>query len=200
MSKVIIVLPCYGEPYVWKAKVYETKDEIYEEVADILHSLPTNGRKELLRIHPSFKGRWSLIRELLSNEKHLSKMYLYTHGNAYLKTYSNSACINISERVQYSTDLALIVPLYVFDNKITVKMFKPVELPTEYEQFIRQDDEVMMGVYNGEDYEGLDAWCREKGYDFNYSTQQVYEMRIYAPVKSNKKKRLVIVDELTQKK
>ena len=187
MSKVIIVLPTYGEPYVWKGKVYE-KDVAIEEIRKVVQGWSCVGPAEHLRIHAMFKGRWALINELLSNKKHLKKMKLHMNENGLNEVCMNTACINMSEGSPYAGDLALVIPVCVFDDKISVKMFKPVKLP-------KHDDDERMGMFEPDDeveMEELDEWCKEKGYDFHYSTGQVYEMRIDAP----KKKHLVIVDKL----
>jgi len=135
MSKVIIVLPANGEPYVWKGKVYEKKDEINDELPLILNSVFTDGNKELLRvISENKKSRWGLIGELLSNKKHLSKMELYMQGNTC--ACCDAMCNNLAERLAYSKDLALVVPVCVFDDKISLKMFNQPEMA---QQILQRD-------------------------------------------------------------
>jgi hypothetical protein len=192
MSSVIIVLPCWGEPYVWKAKVFEKNNDgsIMNELDKVVQGTAELEWKRSLRIHPMFEGRWGLIRELLSNKKHLDYITIHTNANADRDCCANTACIALSRSGKgcpFFGDLALVIPVSYFDNKISVKMFMPVKLPHPW-----HNDE-MLGVfepYDDEDDVKIKEWCKEHGYDYNDSYGQVYEKSIKI------KKPLRIVDKL----
>jgi hypothetical protein len=121
-----------------------------------------------------FKGRWELVRQLLANKKHQQKIKFYMNENGRNECCLNMVCINMTEHRPYSGDLALLIPVSIFNNKISLKMFKPVKLPNG-------DDDERMGMFEADDEEDIEKmmkWCEEKGYEYNQSTGQVFEKGI----------------------
>jgi hypothetical protein len=193
MSSVIMVLPCWGEPYVWKAKVFDEEHSpfaTYDELDKVVQGTAEVEWKRSLRIHPMFEGRWGLIRELLSNKKHLDYITIHTNVNAHRDCCPNTACIGLNMSGScgpFFGDLAIVIPVSCFDNKISVKMFMPVKLPHPWH------NDKMLGVfepYDDEDDVKMNEWCKEHGYDYSESANMVYEKSIKI------KKRLRIVDKL----
>jgi len=153
---------------MWKGKVFEKKDNsISAEISEVVQGRVETGWLAMLIIHPMFQGRWKLIKELMSNKKHLEKMRFYVNENGKRECSMNMACIHGMERVPMSGDLALVIPVSIFNNKISLKMFKPVKLPNGDEGVFEPEDE--------EEQEKMIKWIKEKGYDYNVSSGQVFE-------------------------
>lgn len=176
MASVIIVLPTFGQPYMWKAKVFEKNDKsISAEIRKVVQGSVEAGWKAKLVIHPMFDERWKLVKELLANKKHLEKIGFYMNENGRAECSPNMACINAMEGIPYFGDLALVIPVCIFNNKISLKMFKPVKLPNS------DDDDERMGVFEAEDdeeEEKMIEWVKENNYDYYQSSGQIFEKRI----------------------
>ena len=172
-ATVIIVLPTFGEPYIWKASQYEKKDvEIRnKEVRKVVQGTAAFDCIANLVIHPMFSNRWKLVSQLLSNKKHREKVMLCVNANGLEDCCLNMACINIMASSPYAGELALIVPVSIFNDKISLKMFKPVKLPN-------QKDDELIGVFEADDEEEMETmqkWTNVNGYEYNYRTGQIFE-------------------------
>ena len=172
-ATVIIVLPTIGQPYIWKASQYEKKDVKIrnKEVCKVVQGTVVFDCIDNLIIHPMFSNRWKLVSQLLSNKKHREKVSLCVNANGLNDCCLNMACINRMAFSPYAGELALIVPVSIFNDKISLKMFKPVKLPN-------QKDDELMGVFEADDEEEMETmqkWATENGYDYNYRTGQIFE-------------------------
>ena len=156
-NRYIVILPCQGEPYVWKNVMYrmDTKSDkvhLTREIKQILcvglnEVEPIN--PYMLKIHPMFTNRWRIANDLLR-----CKGVEVFVCDDYEDYSPNMACLRVERdlpqsftmeqyekapfkvsRTPYFGDVAMVIPAISFHNELgaSLSLFR-VWLPSHYER------------------------------------------------------------------
>ena len=197
--KVIIVLPTFGAPFLWKNKIYNTKQkEKKTELFNDCRTIVCGDVEEWSQcsdlnffIHPLFvrdNPRWAVADKLI--EKKDTKIWVNENGMN--ECSANMACpvrhkdysgISVISKEVYDRlptvirkapmfgNIALVVPLSSLSSYGGTTAFSLVNTYDDdwYEPYEPYDDEEM---------EAKKKECKEKGYDFRESTGQIYVAKV----------------------
>ena len=99
-SKVILVLPTNGSPYLWKNRVFQTrnkegKQEVLQELRKVIRGCVEKGDATHLKIHPVFENRWRIADDLLMNDRGKGDIALYYNENGRNACCPNMACLQL---------------------------------------------------------------------------------------------------------
>lgn len=155
-TKIILVLPCEGTPYIWKNKVFNIKNKeelssLSKDVGTIVGGEVERGDTNMLRIHPSFGNRWRIADALRQKEG----VNMYLNGNGMLEGLPNMACMRMVRdvpngkgisyedymkaplrvaRAPYFGDVALVMPLITLKEEIDPEAMKLVRVEDYYKE------------------------------------------------------------------
>jgi len=182
-SKYIIVLPCYGAPFIWKGKIYNTREkggkvEMSNELKKVcrgnLRELPTCN----VRVHPMFKNRWSIAGMLLKEKD----AKLYGHSSGMEECQANMALLVPEFRQTLYGDIALVVPQCILKKYVDPSAMKLVRIedyykemdtthsrdtdfePSDEEDYCRSLDGYVFEPYDKEDMNKYKAFVKSKGW------------------------------------
>lgn len=145
MSKYLIVLPCYGSPYIHsEIKKSDNALKPLQEVVD--GNIEPYNDKKILRIHPMFaeKPSWALAEKIL----HHPNSALYVNENGSADCCPNMATIITDPRRRISGcpnlfgDCALVISVEQFNKRGWDKnTFIPLEAQMAAEEEDEDDEE-----------------------------------------------------------
>jgi hypothetical protein len=156
-TKVILVLPCEGSPFIWKNKCYTTKDkegvmELTEQLSKAVGGDVERGDISMLRIHPSFGNRWSIASTLCQKKD----VNMYLNENGMNACSPNMACLCLERdvpcgkpfsaaeylaaplrvrRAPFFGNVALVMPLKTLAEEIDPLAMKLVRVEDYYKDF-----------------------------------------------------------------
>lgn len=139
--KIILVLPCVGEPYIWKNLAYKIITE--KMIQDAVHGYELEVDASSVGIHPMFANRWRIASDLLEEQD--VKVYVNEYGAdkcsvnmasiRYTKDFVNGAILSkeqwdklpmkVSE-TPYFGDIILTVPFKTLIKHINPDCMKLV--------------------------------------------------------------------------
>ena len=152
-TKVIIILPCEGTPYIWKNKTYSTKTKKdCVEISKELHKA-VRGEAEIhdassLKIHPMFENRWRIASILAGKDN----VELFLNSDGLKDGMANMACLCVERDTKagkaYTAEEYLALPMRVRRDPF----FGDVALVVPYATLMAEVSPSAMKLVRVEDY------------------------------------------------
>jgi len=155
-SKVILTLPTTGSPFLWRNKIFNTKDkagktELSENIRKVVRGDVQQADLSSLRIHPMFDNRWRIVDALLRCED--AEVFVNEEGT--YKCSPNMACLRLERDMSSFTgpismerfmslplkvckapffgDIAVVIPYKAFKGIADPESLKLVRVEDHYE-------------------------------------------------------------------
>ena len=148
-DKVIIVLPTYGSPYIWKNKVYSRTDKdkeiMFQRIGEVVQGDVQKCLASNLIIHPMFPNRWRLVSQIL--KKKGVEVFVNKNGNTTCSP--NMAVINKQTGIPFFGDIALTISLRQLNMIIDWSALKLIKIRNHYDA---------MGITNTDYDDGDDIY------------------------------------------
>lgn len=155
-TKLILVLPCSGSPFIWKSKLFNTKTkdgkaDLHHELKKVCRGSVEKADPKMMVIHPVFENRWRIANILRSKDD--VEMYLNEDGmneccpnmatlrlerdvpsgkSITLAEY-NKAPLRVA-RVPYFGDVALVMSYKTVKDEIDPEAMKLVRVEDFYKE------------------------------------------------------------------
>lgn len=203
MSQVIVVLPTFGCPFIWKGEEY--KEVEFKELQKVVRGGIEMIDNRFIRIHPLFmddengkkpgQARWNLVSKLISDKT----VEIYANDEGHYKCSPNMACMRLDCPVPYFGDIALIVPTKTLKKYTTIDYLSLVRIKEstdkEYESSLGG---YVYEPYNDKDEKEFTKKAQENNWDYVKSSGFVFKSKKTekkVEKKTEKKVKKVITDD-----